>query len=383
MIRKVLALTLNYDHPQTGQVLGLEQVFGSDNVVELDYLALQRAGADVESVFVETTREFQPDWVWMQLQDTGVVSAEAIERARKAWPEAVFTHWTGDYRPSISPYMASISQACDATFISSRGQLAQFFNHGASNVSYVQIGLDWYEDVLGLPDWTPPFKVPDVVFIGNYYADGPWPKGTAERLEAVRALQRAHVDFGVVGTGWPADVRTVGTCTVKQQHHVWKRAKVCVNVNHANDVENYYSDRMLIALASGNPVVTKYVPGLEHEFSEGEDIVWFDEADELVRHVKYLLENKVEAREIGRAGRQRAMREHSWYVRFLDLLPEVEALRRRTCRPSNVIPLAQHRQRALATVLRAVDRIRGPEVSRALDDLRKLRPAPPDGEPHT
>lgn len=380
IVKKVLALVLNYDHQQRGQTNALRQVFGGDNVMVLDYLHIPEA----ETQFVEACRAFQPDWVWMQLQDTNVISAETIERARKAWPEAVFTHWTGDYRPSVSPYMAAVSRACDATLISSRGQLAQFFHQGAREVSYVQIGLDWEEDVLGQPEWTPPFKVPEVVFIGNYYADGPWPKGTAERLEAVRALQRARLDFGVVGTGWPADVRVVGTCTVKQQHHVWKRAKVCVNVNHANDVESYYSDRLLIAMASGTPVVTKYVPGLEREFAEGEELAWFDEADELVRHVKHYLENKVEAREVGRAGRQTVMRNHSWYARFVDLLPEIEALRRRTRRPTNnVLPMEAHRARALGTVLRAVDRMRSPEVGRALDDLRKLRPAPPDEEPHT
>lgn len=327
-IKRVLVLPLNYDHQQNGMIDGFRQVFGPWNVDIFDYLEMGLQGksdAEVNGNFVARTREWKPDWIWMQLQETNVITADAIRAVKAALPRALITHWTGDYRPVITPYLAGVAKACDMTFVSSKGQLQDFFLAGAHDVNYCQIGVDWTEDVLGWPDWTPPFRVPDVVFIGNYYEAGPWTKGSLERLNAVRALDEAKgIDFGVVGSGWPPGVPVVGTCTVKQQHHVWKRAKVAINVNHANDVECYYSDRLLIAMASGTAVVTKYVPGLETEFVEAENVVWFDEDDELVRHVRYLLANPIEREQIGEAGRHTVMRYHSWFARILEILPTVE-----------------------------------------------------------
>lgn len=278
--KSVLLLPLNYDHVQHGMIQGFRQAFGTDAVTMFDFMCAKhrplgpatRTVDQVDKDFVEYVGQRKPDLVFMQLQDSGVIAAGAIDEARLASPATVFAHWTGDYRPQVSAYLASICSATDITFASSVGQLPAFVDAGAREATYLQIGLDWDEDVLGLPAWTPPFTVPDIVFCGSHYANSPWPIGTAQRLEAIRTLQGAGFDIGVVGTGWPSDIRVVGTCTAKQQHHVYTRAKVVLSVSHANDVDRYFSDRLLIAMASGTPVVSFEFPGMDDEFSvEGDD----------------------------------------------------------------------------------------------------------------
>jgi hypothetical protein len=329
-IRRVLVLPLNYDHQQLGMVQAFRDVFGGHNVEVYDYLQKSRDGqsdAEVNAGFVDLAYHHKPDWIFMQLQETQLITAETIRTVKLAHQDAVITHWTGDYRPVLTPYLATICKACDITMASSRGQLPDFFSAGATHAMYCQIGIDWAEDVLGWPNWIPPFRVPDVVFIGNYYEGGPWAKGSQQRLQAVRALHEAPgIDFGVVGAGWPTGVPVVGTCTVKQQHHVWKRAKVAINVNHENDVELYYSDRLLIALASGTPVVTRYVPGLQLEFEEASDLLWFENDDgrDLVQCVALLLGDADLRARIGANGRHTVMRHHSWYARILEILPSIE-----------------------------------------------------------
>jgi len=327
VIRRVLMSTIHDSHPQRGMRAAFDALFGAGNVQDFDYLDWVRRGNSPDatsSAFERYAIDVAPDWIWLQVQDSKVLRPDMLARVKEALPRCVMTHWNGDMRETVSEYAAAVSRVCDLTLLSSSGQVAAFHDAGAQ-CQYVQIGLDWEEDVLGLPEWTPPFHVPDVVFIGNHY-EGAFRQGTEERLSALRTLRDAGVDVGVVGTGWPADIRTVGQCHVKQQHHVWKRAKVALNVNHFNHVEGYYSDRQLIAMASGTPVVCYEVPGLRREFTDTVDCMMFRSNDELVRKTRWLLDRPESAVQIGAAGRAEVIRNHTWFTRILRLLPDVEQI---------------------------------------------------------
>ena len=331
LVRRVLVAPLNYDHPQQGQLHAFRGIFGPYRVLEFDYLARHRALGDKDAVtaeFVEAAARFRPDWIWLQVQGTDVLQPWGVRRVREALPRCAVTHWTGDARLVLPPDLRAMCRATHATLVSSVGQLPLYRRAGAPRAAYLQIGLDWEEDVLGLPDWTPPFRVPDVVFIGSHYGDM-FPAGAAERLAAVRRLRDEGIDVGVVGRGWPADIPVVGECQVKQQHHVWKRAKVALNVNHFNDIKLYYSDRLLIAMASGTPVVCRHVPGLDIEFATVDGhCLSFTTLDRMVHHVRRLLADEALRRMIGEAARLQAMRHHTWFSRIFVIEPFVSRIRR-------------------------------------------------------
>lgn len=330
-IERVLLATINADHPQKGMIQAFKKVFGDENVFDFDYCELSRRRipnpAINDKFFFEATR-VKPDWVWLQVQDTGILDHRAVSSLRESLPNCVVTHWTGDLRPEVSPYMSSFSKVCHITLASSVGQLPKFRAAGAPNARYLQIGLDWDEDVLGLPEWEPPFRVPDVVFCGNHYGRS-FP-GTKDRVLAVETLINAGIDIGVVGGGWPKNFPTVGMCHVKQQHHVWKRAKIALNVNNFNDVEGYYSDRQIISMASGTPLVCRYIPGLEKEFSQEVHCLWYEEPKELLDHVARLLGDPALRKQIGEAGKEEVIKNHTWESRIRCLLPEIERAASRT-----------------------------------------------------
>lgn len=331
-IAKVMVAPLNYSHLQDGQYWAFGQVFG-DEVQHFDYMGMSRAGLsnhEITKRFVDTARLFQPDWIWLQVQGSDVIQPWGINEIKQQQPKCLVTHWMGDARTSVPHDLATMCQVTDATLISSVGQIPLYRNY-AKRVEYVQIGLDWHEDVLGEPPWTPPFRVPDVVFCGGFYGRT-FERGSQERLAAIRALVEAGIDVGVVGTGWPSDIPVVGECHVKQQHHVYKRAKVALSINHFNDIELYYSDRQLIAMASGTPVVCRYVPGLEREFKsyfddDGGDCIWWRKTEELVAWCRELIAKPDIARMIGIYGREEVIANHTWEARIRQLLPKVEAWR--------------------------------------------------------
>lgn len=327
MIRRVLMATINADHPQRGMTQAFRSTF--PEVADFDYLRLARSGlshGEVGRRFVEAAASFRPDWAWLQLQDMGTIAPSAIEEAKERCPRAVFTHWTGDVRREVGPYTAAVSRACHATFVSSVGQLPMYARAAGEGrfVRYLQIAVDWEEDVLGLPAWEPPFRVPDVVFAGGHY--GPMFPGTRDREEAVLALLGAGVDVGVVGGGWPAGFPVAGSCHVKAQHHVYRRAKAVLSVSNFNDIELYYSDRQLIAMASGRPVLAKRVPGLEREFEDGRHLVMFDGPEDLVPKALSLLADPARQEAVGLAGREEVVRNHTWWSRLNEALPLVEEI---------------------------------------------------------
>ncbi|MDD5007581.1 MAG: glycosyltransferase [Syntrophorhabdaceae bacterium] len=322
-IKKVLCATINHDHPQKGMLHAMRGIFGDLNVRDHDYCQLKRNGY-TNQTFLAACLDHKPDWIWLQLQDTNIISDKEILEVRKHLPKTVITHWTGDARQEISSYLSSICRATHLTLISSVGMIPMFLKAGASQVEYLQIGLDWHEDVMGEPDWTPPFRVPEVVLIAGHYGDA-FP-GTRQREEAVRALQEAGIDVGIVGN-WGGPWPVVGSCHVKQQHHVWKRAKVCLNVNNFNEIEQYYSDRQLISMASGTPVVCHYIPGLEREFALGHHCYSYETRYQLVRFVQELLNDELARKRMGQAGRSEVIKNHTWFSRFLSVLPMVEKIR--------------------------------------------------------
>jgi hypothetical protein len=327
---RVLVAPLNYDHPQVGQLEAFNAVFGPSSVGELDYMRIgndrrARRSGTADDVFYRRTMDFRPDWLWLQFQDSQKISGECLGMIRRDLPHCAITHWTGDLRPQVSNYLASICKETHITFCSSVGQIPMFEAAGAPKALYLQIGLDESED-LNAPQQDPPFTVPDVVFCGNHYGDT-FP-GTREREQAIKALMNAKIPVGVVGTGWPAWTPVLGSCHVKQQVHVWRAARVCLNVNHYNDVDGYYSDRQLIAMASGNPTVCAYIPGLEREFETGKHCVWYTDVGQLVPIVSDLLSNEELRCKIGAEGRREVAANHTWTARIRSIVPVIDELRR-------------------------------------------------------
>lgn len=327
---KVFLSTINWDHLQQGIIDAFQKVFGKENVRHFDFFQEQRNGKslpEVNNAFVAAAKAWKPDFIFTQFQESNIVQASAIARVKHILPKCVTTTWMGDCRTTVSPYLASICKEVHLTLISSVGQIGLFMEAGAKEVRYLQIGLDWEEDVMGNPPWVPPFRVPDVVFCGANYQNL-YP-GTVERERGVMALKNSGIDIGIVGNGWPPGhgYPVVGTCGVKQQYHIWKRCKVALNINNFNGIQNYYSDRQIIAMASGKPLVCKYIPGLENEFENGRHCLWYYDEAELVRHVKTLLADPALSAKIGAAGREEVLKNHTWEARVKDVLPDIERIR--------------------------------------------------------
>jgi hypothetical protein len=318
---KVLMATINYDHPQIGMEKAFKEEFGADNVTIYDYFQKHRSGSNNKTIggeLLALADKIKPDWIWLQLQDTGIVEPEVLLKIKKLMPKCVITHWTGDARPVVGAYLASICKSTDYTFTSAEGLIKQFKDAGAKKAHYLQIGIDYDEDVLGIPPWTPSFPITDVVLCANYYGNA-FP-GTKERMEAISALKNAGINVGIVGSGWPSSMPAIGSCGVKQQHHIYKKCKVALSINNFNQLDRYYSDRQIISMASGKPVVCHYIPRLELEFENKKHCIWYKTIPELISSVKELLNDQNLRETIGSQGKDEIVKNHKWNNRIHEAL---------------------------------------------------------------
>lgn len=327
-IRRILMATINADHPQAGMIHAFQGIFGKENIRHFDYLELaRRTNWGIEHVndeFLRAAVDWKPDWTFLQLQNSNVISPDTIELLREKLPHCVFTHWSGDVRDKVLSYFGGVCKATHLTLAANVGHLKRYEEAGAKETMYVAHGLDWQEDVTPDP-WTPPFDVPDVVYCGNHYGDRVM--GTEARERAVRALYDAKISTGVVGSGWEnTGLPILGTCHVKQQVHVYRKAKIALSVNHFPDLEGYHGDRTITAMASGTPVIQRYFPLIEKEFSEGEHLLVFRDEAQLVEKVRQLLGDADLRRRLGSNGRRHVLLHHTWFSRIFQVLPRVEEI---------------------------------------------------------
>jgi spore maturation protein CgeB len=326
---KLLYLPLNVPgSEQYGTVRGFEEVLGKENVRIVDYLQAARDLRDhtkVHEVFYDMVRDFQPEWIHLQAQQTNVMTARSLIYARSLCEAPIVTHWMGDWRSSVSGVLRDICQEADITFVSNEGQLSLYAQAGAKRSVYWQIASDYPEfcELGDLHDL--PFRVPEVVFCGNYYPRR-FP-GSEERLEVVRAFVSSGLDFGVVGGGWPAGIPVIGETGLKEQKHIYMKCKVSVGVNNINNCDRYYSERQLSAMSVPVPHVCWGVPGLEKDFVDGEHCVFYQTPSEAVSKVRALLDDPERARRIGEAGRAEIIQKHLWPERIREILPLVERVR--------------------------------------------------------
>ena len=198
----------------------------------------------------------------------------------------------------ISP--AAIAHAVDLNLTNSPDSVIKYMVHG---------GLAMFWPEAAHPEIHRPYEVPfefDVSFVGACYGWRPtfiralckrgihvecfgnsWPNGPLSDTEMVRLYSRSRVNLGFAGVGH-------------------SRRLMCLK---ARDFE---------VPMSGGLYMTQDNPELSLVYEVGSEIVTYTDADDCAEKIKRLLDYPDEAEQIRRAGRARALKDHTWERRFRD-----------------------------------------------------------------
>lgn len=147
-------------------------------------------------------------------------------------------------------------------------------------------------------------KVYDVCFVGSNYGI---------RAKIVNAIQKSGVKVETFGNGWPN-----GLIDSKKTAEVFAQSKIILGVGTIA----YNDDILTLKLRdfdgpiSGTFYLTHRNPDLEELYEEGKEIELYSSIDECVKKINYYLQHSEEREAIAKAGRNRALKDHTWEKRF-------------------------------------------------------------------
>ncbi len=310
---KVLYLPLNGSIIQTGMYDAFRDC-GVDLTI-FDFYQKKQNNNVIRKEFLDTVNKVQPDLIHMQLQFTSTIDGNTLVEAKKLCPKAVITNWTGDIRKDVPGEFVNASIGVDISLISSVGQIdlykSKLYN---KDVRYWQIG---YNPKLYYPINNKNFKY-DLAFIASKYSDNLFPDAKL-RTDTAQHLLKKHGDrFALFGGGWTGKKhRPIDQSLVNS---VYAESFAVLSISNFNSEYLYFSDRLLMCLASGRPTICWTFPGWEAYFSDMKNIIMVSSIDQIDQKLEWLKNNEAKADEIGKAGADLVLREHSYFNRAAELL---------------------------------------------------------------
>ena len=208
---------------------------------------------------------------------------------------------------------------------------------GASLPEYELLGLDAH---LFWPAWDqvarePWPEVPEKDKISDFLMVGtPYTTTKPPRRDVARAVTEAGMDLRIHGPdawtkpefgdhalwrsyhGYWTDWRTV--------HHLFASARINFS-NHLHHAREYLNDRVPMVLGVGGFLIMDRIPGLGSWFKEGEEVVYYDDLEDLLAKAFYYLKRPEERARVGAAAREKVLAEHTYERRADYLLSVLDA----------------------------------------------------------
>lgn len=154
----------------------------------------------------------------------------------------------------------------------------------------------------------PPVNRPlGVSFIGSRYG---------QRVEMIARLRGKGIPVVVRGKGWPE-----GSVTQEEMLRIYQSSLLTLGFGFIADTDRVgLKGRDFEVPLSGCAYLTSHNPDLAACFEEGKEILFYRDDNDLIERVKYYLAHPREAKAVGLAGRERALREHTWERRWRALI---------------------------------------------------------------
>jgi len=271
---------------------------------------------DANERLLQEVKDFKPDLIHMQLQYTHKISSQTLSKIKTEFPKTIITNWSGDVRVPVPSYFTNIGKVVDYNLICNSGQI-DYCNKQSGNqkTQYWQIG---HPENLMSPKLKPN-KDFVVSYVGNYYKQE-FP-GSVDRINFCNKFkQKYDARFALYGNGWPHNLRSHGVIAPINVGDVYCNSICVVSISNFNDIADYFSDRLLMCLASGRPTITLYFPNVEKYIKHKQNGIIVRTPEEAIREIDWLVSNPAQADEIGKNGAYTLLEEHTFVHRIQELL---------------------------------------------------------------
>ena len=130
--------------------------------------------------------------------------------------------------------------------------------------------------------------------------------------------------FRLHGDSWPKRFGSSGGIPQKSVAAAYHKSLCSISISHYNNIGHYFSDRLLLSMASGRPVISLKFPKWETYFTNNCDLIIVNSVEEIPGKLKWLKENKDAADFIGKSGADKVKAEHTYLSRVNELLEKIK-----------------------------------------------------------
>lgn len=302
---KLLYLPLIYEGSNNEQKY-LAKAFGRQfsEVATFDYMSNPHPNDD----FMTFTQQFKPDVIHCQFQGTNRIEPFCLAHIKAVYPNIVITQWTGDVRPEPIPEVVNYGKYCDLTLVCSTTDIEAYERAGVKQAAYWQNAVDETQ-------FTRPSKKPKgIAFCGGRYTHF---SNSQQRIALVEKFQKTFGDdMTVYGFGWqPHQI-----LPWDDQPQLYATKELVLGHNNVPGKRWWFSDRQMIAMASGRPHLCQYSEDLELLFDDMVHCVFYYSIDEAIEKAEWLRKHPDEASQIGLAGQALMREKYTWDTRVSEYI---------------------------------------------------------------
>lgn len=242
----------------------------------------------VNDQLIEVCQILRPNL--LLLGHTDMIKPQTLETIKKENSDIKIAMWFVDalfYDKKINPIKKKIEHI-DHFFATTDGELLDIFASLQTKVSFmpnmtdnsIEIYKNFENEDLPI----------DFLFCGK-------DEGDSERRNFLISLQKELSFLNAKFVGSLGNKALFGN----EYMTILSQAKMALNYSRRNDVELYSSDRIVQLTGNGILTFTPRIPRFEELYSENE-VVYFDDFDDLVSKIKYFYTHPNEAKEIAHNG---------------------------------------------------------------------------------
>ena len=257
--------------------------------------------AELNQALLEVIDQERPD-IMLTVQRDYEIWLETLQiiQARR---DVAMISWTTDDSWKYQEVSRFIGTAYHAMTTTYADCVERYHQDGIPNVLLTQWAAN--QETLQAPLLASECQYP-VSFVGAAHGD---------RQQKIAALRSQGIEVNCFGYGWSA-----GSVEAEEIPKIVRESVISLNFANAYKGENQVKARTFEVPGSGGFLLTECALGLEHSYSDGQEVVVFSDIDDLAKKIRYFLANPTERDTIAQAGFMRTQREHTYDLRMKELL---------------------------------------------------------------
>jgi spore maturation protein CgeB len=283
--------------------------------------------AQLNRSFLETVRKERPDVIFCVLMHYELW-LETLEIAKEICG-ATLIHWATDDSWKYRQFSRLIASHFDLYATTYAAAFEKAWQDGLKNFHLSQ----WAAAGATLQE---PLVAREcryaVSFVGSRYGN---------RVQWIEGLRQRGIEVDCFGHGWDQ-----GAVAGEEIRRIMRDSVISLNFGDSETVldgvrlsrSRQIKARIFEVPGCGGFLLTQPADGLERYYFPGREVATFGDLEDLVRRIGHYMAHPEERDKIARAGHRRTRAEHTYEIRFLQLLDAAKALRERPSPTSSAAP---------------------------------------------